>query len=221
MSGIMRYEFHLFGPRKGQTLSINGHRFVNGVAHLAYSSEAMGSCIKVLSAYGAFARGTHEYNEAVEAEEAANGISDILEASNGGQNDAVRSGVRPSGQKPRSSSAKDWAGGNNSQRTDGPDSDPSGDGHEHAGIPKFPEDKDFQPTEPSSSVNEGIKIAVMKLDPEVDNHWVMTGAHKGLPKLNAVEEAYGRANLNRQDVEAATPGYNRDAAFEAALSASE
>lgn len=221
MSGLMQYEFQLFGPRKGQTININGHPFRNGVAHLAYSSEAMGSCIKVLQAYGAFARGTHEYNEAVEAEEARRGISEILEASDGGEGDAVRSGVRQVGAKSPTPPADDWAGGNDSQRADGSDDSPSGDGHEHAGIPKFPEDKDFRPTEPSSSVNEGIKAAVMKLDPEVNEHWVMTGAHKGLPKLNAVEEAYGRANLNRQDVEAAMPGYNRDAAFEAALSASE
>lgn len=221
MSGVMQYEFHLFGPRKGQTININGHPFRNGVAHLAYSSEAMGSCIKVLSSYGAYARGTREYNEAVEAEERERGISEILEASNGGADDSVRSGVRPSGQRPPAPSTDDWAGGNDSQRTDGPSSDPSGDGHEHAGIPKFPEDKDFQPTEPSSSVNEGILAAVMKLDPEVNDHWVQTGAAKGLPKLNAVEEAYGRANLTRQDVEAAAPGFNRDQAFENALAASE
>ena len=219
MSSIMQYEFHLFGPRKGHTVIINGHPFVNGVAHLAYASEAMGSCMKVLASYGAYARGTKEYLDAMEAEEATNGTSEVHSASDGGANPPVRSGVRQDGERPSTPPTDEWIGGGDSQRPDAASPPASGDGHGHAGVPKFPEDKDFRPSEPSSSVNEGIKAAVMKLDPEVDDHWVMTGAHKGLPKLNAVEEAYGRANLGRQDVEAAAPGWNRGVALEAAVSA--
>ncbi len=218
MSGIMQYEFHLFGPRKGQTITINGHPFINGVAHLAYSSEAMGSCMKVLAAYRAFARGTQEYNDEM-GEEAVNGASEVRSASDGGANPPVRNGVRQDGEKPSTPPTDEWIGGGDSQRPNEESTPADGDGREHAGIPKFPEDKDFRPREPSSSVNEGIKAAVLKLDPEVDDHWVMTGAHKGMPKLNAVEEAYGRANLGRQDVEAAAPGWNRDVALEAAVSA--
>ncbi|MCK5641931.1 MAG: hypothetical protein KAJ19_14100, partial [Gammaproteobacteria bacterium] len=96
---------------------------------------------------------------------------------------------------------------------------PDGNGHEHSGIPKFPEDADYRAEEPASSVNTDILAAVRKLDPEVDSHWVVTGAHKGKPKLQAVEDAYGKAGLTRQDVEAAAPGYNRDAAFDAAIAA--
>ncbi len=219
MSGIMQYEFHLFGPRKGHSVTINGHPFRDGVAHLAYSSEAMGSCMKVLAAYGAYARGTKEYNDALEAEEATNGTREVPAASDGRTDESVRDGVQQDGTGPSRTPADAWVGGGDSQRPDGESSSASGDGHGHAGIPKFPEDKDFRPSEPSSSVNEGIKAAVMKLDPEVDDHWVLTGAHKGMPKLNAVEEAYGRANLGRQDVEAAAPGWSRDVAFEAAVSA--
>lgn len=62
-----------------------------------------------------------------------------------------------------------------------------------------------------SKKNEDVKAALLKLDPLDDSHWVQTGAAKGLPKLNAVEEACGRANLTRQDIEAAAvPGFNRD-----------
>ncbi len=70
---------------------------------------------------------------------------------------------------------------------------------------------------PLSEVAEAVKIAILKLDPEVDQHWVMTGAHKGKPKLQAVEDAYGKAGLTRSDIEAAVPGYTRDAALDAAL----
>jgi hypothetical protein len=66
-------------------------------------------------------------------------------------------------------------------------------------------------------VNADIAAAVRKLDPDVDSHWVLTGAHKGKPKLQAIEDAYGKAGLTRQDIEAAMPGYDRDAASEAAL----
>lgn len=219
MSSIMQYEFRLFGPRKGQTVIINGHPFVNGIARLVYSSEAMSSCMRVLSFYNAHARGTQEYNDAMDAEEAAHGTGQAPEAPRQGADDTVPSCVRQAGTRSAPQGPEDSIGGGHSQRPDATNVSPVGDGHEHAGIPKFPEDKDFRSSEPSSSVNVDIKAAVMKLDPEVDDHWVMTGAMKGSPKLNSVEEAYGKANLTRQDVEAAAPGYSRDVAFEAALSA--
>lgn len=62
-----------------------------------------------------------------------------------------------------------------------------------------------------------VKAAILSLDPDTDWHWVMTGAHKGKPKIAAVVYFYGRAGLTRQHVEAVMPGYDRDAACEAAL----
>ncbi len=219
MSGLMQYEFHLFGGYKGRTMTINGHVFRNGVARLAISSEALGACAKVLTSYGAYARGTQEYLDAEEKEKAADAVNDILKASDVGSNDPVRSEVRPVGAQPTPPPTDASAGDTDPQWASGPDSDPAGHGHQHAGVPQFPEDKDFQPSEPSSSVNVSIKAAVLKLDPEVDDHWVQTGAAKGLPKLNAVEQAYGKANLTRQDVDAAAPSFNRDRAYETALAA--
>ncbi len=219
MSTVMQYEFRLFGPRKGQTVTINGHPFVKGIARLIYSSEAMSSCMRVLSFYNAYARGTQEYNDAMDAEAAAYGTGQAPEAPQQRADDAVPSSVRQAGTRSAPQGAEASIGGGNSQRPDGETASADRDGHGHAGVPAFPEDKDFRPSEPASSVNLDIKAAVMKLDPEVSDHWVVTGAAKGQPKLNAVEEAYGKANLTRQDVEAAAPGYTRDVAFEAALSA--
>lgn len=78
-------------------------------------------------------------------------------------------------------------------------------------IPKQP------PVKVASKYASTVREAVLRLDPDVDSHWVMTGAHKGKPKLQSVEDAYGKAGLTRQDIEAAMPGYNRAKATEAAL----
>jgi len=196
---------------------LNGHHFVDGFCTLVQNSNNMGTAARVFSFYGAFARGTPEYDAAVAAEEAESGAGKVPEASLEGIDSAVEAGVQPDGggppaEAPAPSEAVAGSGG-----ADPSSAGTNGDGHGHAGVPKFPEDANYRPEEPSSSVNEDIKAAVLKLDPDVDSHWVMTGAHKGKPKLTAVEDAYGKNNLDRQDVESAMPGYNRDIASEAAL----
>lgn len=217
MSTTMQYEFRLFGPRKDTTVTINGHLFVNGRATLVLSSVAMGSCMKVLQAYGAYARGTQEYDAAVTKEEADNGAGEADTQTLEGEDPPIRSRVRPDGERSAKEVPAVSPGDDNTNGADGSSSSPSGDGHEHAGIPKFPEDKDYRPIEPPSEVNESVAAAIRKLDPKVDGHWVMTGAMAGKPKLQAVEEAYGRAGLTRQDIDAALSGWNRETAIKAAL----
>lgn len=216
ISNIMQYEFRLFGPRKGQTITINGHPFVNGRVVLIQASQNMEACMKVLSFYGAFARGTPPYDEALAKEEAEHGASEVRPETVKGSDATVPTGVRPDGSGPAKEAAVDISGSDHAERANGSSGDTPGDGHEHAGIPKFPEDKDRRIIEPPSEVNEAVKTAVLKLDPEVDIHWVMTGEHKGKPKLQAVEDAYGKAGLTRQDIEAALPNFTRDQALGAA-----
>ena len=155
----MEYEFRLFGGRMGTTMSINGHKFVDGVFRTVIPSTQLPSLAKILSYYGAFLKGSSEYDAAMAAE---------------------------TGGEPKAE-------------------------------PKVAKTKAKAASEPLSEGNGEIAAALKKLDPENDDHWVMTGTHKGLPKLFAVEEAYGRAGLTRQDLEAALPGWNRDKALEAAL----
>lgn len=220
MSGIMRFEFRLFGPRKGQTMVLNGHQFVNGICLLTQSSDNMGTAARVFSFYKAFARGTPEYDEALAAEEAeTNGADEVDPPAIEGVDPAVPTVIGSDGAGPSEGEAVPSSADVGTGGTDPASPGPSGDGHEHAGVPQFPEDKDYRAEEPSSSVNEDIKRAIYKLDPENDSHWVLAGGHKGLPKLQAVEDAYGKAGLTRQDTNAAAPGYNRDAAIEAALAA--
>ena len=230
MSGIMQFEFCLFGPRKGQTVVLNNHQFVNGLCILVQSSDNMGTAARVFSFYDAYARGTPEYDRAMAAEEAAqaaqvakevaDGADEVLRAPNVRANPEVPAGIQPvGGGPPEVGSAIPGAGHADASGGTGnaPNADANGNGHADSGIPEFPEDKDYRAVEPASSVNVEVAAAVRKLDPDVDAHWVLTGAHKGKPKLQAVEDAYGKAGLTRQDIEAASPGYNRGAASERAL----
>ena len=66
--------------------------------------------------------------------------------------------------------------------------------------------------EPAPETTGDIATALGQLDPENDDHW--TGS--GLPAMAAVEERVGSKDIKRADVEAALPGWNRDASLEAA-----
>lgn len=219
MSQAMQYSFRLFGPRKGQSITINGHPFTNGIYNAVVGADAASTLMSVLSYYGAFAHGTPKYYEALEKEEAANGASDVSASTGSGAAEPLPDGVRPIGAGP---SAQEAVAGNGhvDSETGGAGADPSGDGHGHTRIPKFEEAASRpEPNEPASVGNETLRKAVMQLNPEIDTHWVMTGAHKGMPKLSAVEDAYGRAGVTRQDIEAAIPNWNRERAVETVLEA--
>ncbi len=219
MSGIMRFEFRLFGPRKGQTVLLNNHPFIDGVCVLMQSSENMGNAARVFSFYRAFARGTPEYDEALALEEAENGTGKVDTKTIERTNPTVSSGVQSDGGGSSEGEADASVIDVKPDRPDTTSISTNGDGHEYAGVPKFPEDANYRAEEPASQVDTDVAAAVKKLDPSVDEHWVMTGAHKDKPKLQAVEEAYGKANLTRQDVDAAAPGYDRHVALDIVLSA--
>jgi len=218
MSNVMQFEFRLFGPRRGETVVLNNHQFVNGVCKLVQSSENMGSCARVFSFYRAFARGTPEYDEAVALEEREDGPDKISDTEVQGSDKTAKTGVQQKGRKSSKVETQDDGGGDTDTDGTGANNvDSDRDGHEDSRIPRFPEDIGKGPTEPVSDVNAQVAEAVKKLDPEDNSHWVMTGAHKGKPKLQAVEEAYGQAGLTRQDVESAMPGYTRKDAIQRVL----
>lgn len=60
--------------------------------------------------------------------------------------------------------------------------------------------------------NERLAAALRQLDPENDDHWTKLGK----PTISAVEQFFGSAAVTRDEVEAALPGFNRDAARAAA-----
>lgn len=64
-----------------------------------------------------------------------------------------------------------------------------------------------EPTEPPKA-NERLLAAIKELDPTDDNHWTQ----QGKPALSAIGSFYGSTDFTRADVDAAAPGYDRDAA---------
>lgn len=221
MSQVMQYTFHLFGARKGKTVKINGHQFVAGEFKPVVSGSAAATLMKVLSYYGAYAKGTPEYDAAVAAEKKeageTDGAGEVHEAAEPGQAEADAGDIQPDGAGPAEVPADD--SGADADGGAGSAGDVSGgDGHEDSGVPHFEEPQDWpNPHEPASVGSEEVKTAMLKLDPDNKDHWVQTGAHKGKPKLSAVEEAYGKAGLTRDDLEAALPGWTHEKAVEAAL----
>lgn len=216
MSQAMQYEFRLFGPYKGLTKVINGHKFVHGVYRTVVAPHSAATLMQVLSFYGAYAKGTKDYDEALAAEaakEAAeNGADEVHTEAERREHDPVSDGLQPDGGG-LAPPATDERGGADSDPAQGEGVDPAGGGHEHAGVPKFEEAAEHsQPGEPSSEGSVEVQQAMLKLDPENDAHWVKAGPRTGLPKLAAVEEAYGKAGLTAADLEAAIPGWNREKA---------
>ena len=209
----MQYEFRLFGGRKGQTVSINGHKFIQGIHHKVVAPVQAATLIKVMGYYGAYHKGSPAY-EAALAKEQELGTDEVHSGAQCGPAAEVSDAGESAGAGPAASGSSDERDGAVAASVDGTGDNPPGHGHAHTGVPKFEDGPLPEPFEPASVGNADIKTAMLKLDPENPDHWVKAGAAAGKPKLNAVETAYGRAGLAREDLEAALPGWTRDKAIE-------
>lgn len=211
MSQVMQYTFRIFGPNKGKSIRLGNHQFMDGICRLNGAPEHMGHVQRVLSYYGAFAMGTDEYAAALKAEEgdSADGAGRAEEGTEPGPAAAVSGEVQSEGGEPAPQADEDRGG-----YADGPEGGSGvraeGRGREDAGVPQFEDPSSVKaPESPKGEANMALAAAVMKLDPENDEHWTKAG----LPALAAVESAFGRAGVTRKDVEAAKPGWSREAAL--------
>lgn len=215
MSG-MSVEVELVGPRAGQTCVINGHQFVNGVATLKGDGDSLSYAIRYLGrAYNAHPRGSEELRKAKTEYEAA--VRE-MEAANGVQDDPDEDPEPgPADPVPGEGGSGDEATGQRQDdERDGDASPPEGqagvlpkrDGHGDPGVSEQPPAPDGKDVDPPKNVE--LAKAVKALDPAADDHW--TGA--GLPKISAVEEAYGQTGVTRAMVEAAAPEWTREKAAE-------
>ena len=212
MATKMVFHMELFGPRKGQTFKANGHQFIGGHYDVALDPASAGFALQVLSNYGAYARGTPEYDAAKAKEEENNGADEVQSSEGSGKTDEVLSDVQPDGAKPTEETSND--GGSDVDSSDGDSGlSATGDGHSDTGLPKFEEaENKRQATEPKATVDQKLIAAIKALDPTNKAHWVNTGLHAGKPKLSALEEAYGQAGLTRADIDAVAEGYTREVA---------
>jgi hypothetical protein len=211
MSNVMQYDLRLFGPYAGQDININGHAFRKGELTFIQKPEAVGFALRVLSYYGAYAKGTPEYDEALAKEELNNGISVEVDKSAGSGASEQVSSDRESSRGEITKETVDVGDGYGEfeKRDTGVFTDR--DGCKDTRIPEFEKEKDrVEPEEPQIDSDPLIAKAVMKLDPNHDGFWTQMG----LPKLSAVEELYGKAGVTRAKVEAAAPGYTRETALE-------
>lgn len=209
----MQYEFRLFGGRAGQTVVINGHKFVQGIYHKVVAPVQASTLIKVLGYYGAYPKGSPAYDEAL-AKEQELGTDEVHSGAQCGPAAAVSDAGGSAGVGPAASGSSDERVGADAASGDGSGDNSPGHGHPDAGVPKFEDGPVPEPYEPASVGSAGIKTAMIKLDPENEDHWVKAGTAAGKPKLHAVETAFGRAGLTREDLEAALPGWTRDKAIE-------
>jgi hypothetical protein len=209
MTQTLQYSFRLFGPNAGKTMRVNGHQFVDGNCRINGAPESMSFVLKVLGSYGAFAAGTPEYDEALTRETMQNGTSIVQEEAQRGAADPDVGDIQSDGGEPSEDAADDLSGNDDPQ--DGSEgARPDGDGYTDTGVPDFAESANLvAPSEPTQAGDQRILAAVNKLDPENDDHWTQAG----LPKLSAVEEAYGKAGVTRKDIIAVAAGFTRETAL--------
>lgn len=74
--------------------------------------------------------------------------------------------------------------------------------------PPAPPPPEERPNKSQALGNERLAAALLKLDPENDEHWTKLGK----PAMAALEQFYGSADITRADVGAAIPQFDRDVA---------
>ncbi len=232
MAKPMIYTMRFFGGYRGRTKLINGHQFIQGEYQLVANPDSVAFVLKALASYGAYAKGTEEYDAALVVEEASDaaatakaaepihtsGYVEILDGtdqtespSEAGETDGIPSDVRPNGAEPTEASATDGESDVGSE-DGGSGLHADRNGHSDSGLSKFEEGESRGPGEPEGEVDSSLVRAIRALDPLVDDHWVLRGRHAGKPKLGSVEEAFGKSGLTRADVENALPHYTREVA---------
>lgn len=222
MAKPMIYSMRFFGGYRGRNKVVNGHQFIQGEYILIANPASVAFVLKTFASYGAYAKGTDEYDAALMLEEAADAASVVQQekehgtgqtkpSPEAGSADSVSSDVRPNGTEPTETPATDGepdVGGEDG----GSGLHADRNGHSDSGLSKFEEGESRGPVEPEGEVDNGLVRAIRALDPTVDDHWVLRGRHAGKPKLGSVEEAFGRSGLTRADVENALPHYTRELA---------
>lgn len=216
MTSEMRIELVLVGARAEFTGKLNNLHFVRGHAKVSGSADSVGHVINYYRSYHAFPVGSDELAAAQAAfapdKEKENGSGNPAQDAKSGAPESVPGSVRPAGEG--AAKAPDVPSGGDAPRSPG-NTGPSaaGSGHADAGLSGQQANGSAQPGSESSTVNQALVAAVLKLDPDNADHWTEGGA----PKVSAVALAYGNEALTRREIEEAAPGWNREAAQAHAL----
>lgn len=239
MTTIAKRSFRIFGPNAGKSGEFGGHYFREGILFMQESPEVLEHVTRKLSRYGAFPRGSEEYDVAERAEAEAEAEAERVEIERveaerveaervkALENEGDADGIHDTSETGKESGSSDQVQGGDGSSGEGtadtPPVDVSASDNSEAGRegvvsegdghqdPELPGDERTVVVDqtPVAEVNEKMRKVVLALDPGVDEHWVETGQ----PAMAAIEEAYG-ADFAREDVHNAVPDWNREKAQE-------
>lgn len=192
----VRLNLVLAGAHRGRNITLDGRRFINGKYPVTGDPLKMAPFLaKMGTYYNAFPEGSAELRAAEER------YREAWEVKHGKRNAPPKAESRPSaaaqpplgsdGPEPRSEAGGGGVGG--SQREAGADRRPPVSEGGGSGSP------------------DPLGAAILSLDPLDDANWTQGG----LPQLSALEAKLGRP-VARKAVEAAMPGFTRDAAYKMA-----
>lgn len=194
---IITRKLTLVGAYRGQTVTFRAgtkeYEFKEGSMEISGPSTDVENLSKFLNrCYQAFPDPSRELDAAVAA---IHGDGDAA------QTDTTASG--PGNGDP--GGTKDDAGGAG-------DPAPEPKGTDEGGSDAQPEPGAAEPGRPGEGDGQSpINQALSRLDPEDDEAWTADGK----PKMSAIEAVMGRSDVTRAQVDAAAPGFDRDAAREA------
>lgn len=208
---MMTVTLVLTGANAGRTCVLRNRKFENGRHQFTADPEVVQSvCTYMGRCYEAFPEGSEELKLAQARDRGEDitdgGDTDASEASESGPTEAV-----PGDDHEELGSAAAEAADERGvdAGSDGGDSGsgPVGDGHEDSGLSASSAGEEH-----GAGDNPRLKGVIQDLDPDLDENWTKAGK----PALAAVQKAYG-ADVTRQDINNAAPGWDREKAQEKAL----
>lgn len=184
----MQVTYVLAGHYEGKTVELAGHKFKSGRLAVEMQGSQADGFSKLMSFWQAYPEGSKELA-------AAQGLH-----------------AKSKEEKDDGSEVHDQEGSDDSTVGEGePTSEEGANGEGHAEV-EAPgagvQNSDAGGREEAPVVDEKLQAILSALDHANDEHWTMAG----LPRLSVVEEAYGSTNLTRGDIQAAMPGWDREAA---------
>lgn len=192
---IITRRLTLVGANRGKTITLkagtNQYEFTDGSLEVTGPSGDVDNLTKYLQrCYQAFPDPSRELDEAVAA---IHGGDDAAET----EQDEPGAGDGDTG------GTQDAAGG-----AGDPAPEPSGQADDGSADAE-PEPGQAEPGRPDQGDGQSpLAKALTQLNPTDDEHWTADGK----PKMSAIEAIMGRSDVTRAQVEAAAPGFNREAA---------
>lgn len=202
-------DYELFGAYEGKNVTHGGVVFRNGIGRALLSSENVPHLDNYLGYYGGLRIGTEAHSKAVTERNTRDGISSEAEANETKRTSGKISGVHGKGVQGTADPSTGNGAGTTDPATGKVKLVSDGIGRKNPGV--LSGTANDNPAQ--KAMTDKIFAVVKSLDPAVDDLWT----EEGVPRLDAVQGVDGLSGVTRQDVEAACPGFDREAAFEESL----